>query len=236
MANMDHSDATRLGATEKYLLGELSPSLRAEFEDHYFECSVCAADLEAASLFLAGSHQVLREAPVRARAEEAFSTPKGWLGWFRPAVVVPAFAVLLLLLGYQNFITLTHWQKLATSAASPRLLHPFYLHAGTSRSGEPAFQVPSGQPFEIFLDVPADSRYQDFLLRVENGSGLRRDLLTLPSAEAGKTSLIQMPADLTPGTYDLVVLGLPAVGSSSSASEITRASFVVEIPSGIEQH
>jgi len=34
---MDHSEALRQQAAEKYVLGELPPPLRDEFEAHYFE-------------------------------------------------------------------------------------------------------------------------------------------------------------------------------------------------------
>jgi Putative zinc-finger len=35
---MDHHQATQLTAVEKYLLDELPPELRDEFEEHYFDC------------------------------------------------------------------------------------------------------------------------------------------------------------------------------------------------------
>ena len=35
---MDHSEAVQLMATERYLLGELSPDQREAFEEHFFEC------------------------------------------------------------------------------------------------------------------------------------------------------------------------------------------------------
>jgi len=49
---MDHNEALRLHAVEKYALGELPPSLRNEFEEHYFECEECAEDVKAAAEFV----------------------------------------------------------------------------------------------------------------------------------------------------------------------------------------
>ncbi|PYU53470.1 MAG: hypothetical protein DMG48_01380 [Acidobacteria bacterium] len=46
---MDHNEALRLHAVEKYVLGELPPSLRDEFEQHFFECQECALDVRAAA-------------------------------------------------------------------------------------------------------------------------------------------------------------------------------------------
>ena len=49
---MDHDEAVRTLATEKYLLGEMYPDLREEFELHLFGCEQCAFDLWAAVTFL----------------------------------------------------------------------------------------------------------------------------------------------------------------------------------------
>jgi len=35
MAQMDHNDAVRLQAAEKYVLGEFPPDLRDEYEEHF---------------------------------------------------------------------------------------------------------------------------------------------------------------------------------------------------------
>jgi anti-sigma factor RsiW len=49
---MGHDEAVRILATEKYLLGELSPELRDQFEEHLFDCQRCAFDLRATATFL----------------------------------------------------------------------------------------------------------------------------------------------------------------------------------------
>ncbi len=57
---MDHNEALRLHAVEKYVLGELPPSLRDEFEEHLFECQECAQDVKAAAEFVDNVRAVLR--------------------------------------------------------------------------------------------------------------------------------------------------------------------------------
>ena len=49
---MDHQEATQLMAVEKYVLNELPPQLRDDFEEHYFDCQECAKDIRAATAFL----------------------------------------------------------------------------------------------------------------------------------------------------------------------------------------
>ena len=49
---MNHSEAVQMMATERYLLGELSPELREAFEEHYFDCQECALDLRTEAAFV----------------------------------------------------------------------------------------------------------------------------------------------------------------------------------------
>ena len=49
---MSHDEAVRCFAAEQYLLEELTPELREEFEQHLFDCHECAIDLRAGAAFL----------------------------------------------------------------------------------------------------------------------------------------------------------------------------------------
>jgi anti-sigma factor RsiW len=62
---MGHDEAVRTRATEKYLLGELYPPLRDEFEEHLFDCRECALDFWAAATFLEHAKVVLSSRPWR---------------------------------------------------------------------------------------------------------------------------------------------------------------------------
>src|SRR5437899_1549015 len=44
---MDHNEALQLQAAGKYVLGKLSPPLRDEFEEHFFDCQECARHVQA---------------------------------------------------------------------------------------------------------------------------------------------------------------------------------------------
>ncbi len=49
---MEHQQATQLMAVEKYLLQELGPEVRDQFEEHFFDCQECATDLGATAAFM----------------------------------------------------------------------------------------------------------------------------------------------------------------------------------------
>ena len=49
---MDHSEAVRSKAAERYLLGEMTPVAREEYEDHFFGCTECAQEVQAGAVFI----------------------------------------------------------------------------------------------------------------------------------------------------------------------------------------
>lgn len=45
---MTHDEAMKDGATERYVLDDMTDEERDAFEEHYFDCAVCAEDVKAA--------------------------------------------------------------------------------------------------------------------------------------------------------------------------------------------
>src|SRR4029077_11085385 len=106
MAQMDHNEAVRLQAAEKYVLGEFPPDLRDEYEEHFFDCAECAVDVKAIAAFVDVSRGVLRAEPENVAEKKAAPAGAAWLSWFRPVIAVPTFAALLLIIGYQSFVSI----------------------------------------------------------------------------------------------------------------------------------
>src|SRR5712691_3850098 len=118
MAQMDHNEAIQLQAAVKYVLGELSPVQREEYEEHYFDCAECAVDIKALATFADTTREVLRLEREKQLAKELAPARGGWLRWLQPVVAAPAFAALLLIVAYQNTVTLPHAREEASSAAA----------------------------------------------------------------------------------------------------------------------
>src|SRR5262252_507079 len=100
---MDHEICMKAQTAEKYLLHELPPAERDEFEQHFFECPECAEDIRFAFEFGENARQVFREQP-RTRDMTAY-VPKrrNWFAWMRPPVLAPLAAGLAAIaLVYQN--------------------------------------------------------------------------------------------------------------------------------------
>lgn len=136
---MDHAQALEQMAAERYLLNELAPDAREAFEEHLFDCQECALDIRAGAAFVDEAKIQLPELVAAPRipntmtASQSAGKKSGWLNWWRPAFALPAFAALLLVVGYQNLVT---YPALRQSAESPRLT-PLVAAHGATRGGEP---------------------------------------------------------------------------------------------------
>jgi len=228
---MDHSEAIRLQAAERYLLGELSGDDRERFEEHFMSCSECAGDLRAGAAFVESAREVLStEAPERTRPETSRDPSRGWLAaLFRPAIVVPAFAILLAAIGYLAGVTIPRLEASLSRANLPRALASFSLISDNSRGGAATvFTVQRDEPFSLYVDVPPQPSFSEYTLAVENQSGNIRFALPLSAAEVKSTVQVLIPASrLEPGQYALVVRGTSG-GGGVRDTQVARYSFTLE--------
>src|SRR5215472_7962863 len=104
---MEHAEAVKLNAVERYLLGELDGAQRDAFEDHYFGCMECAAEVKACATFIDNAREAMRIVAQPSPAAPPMKPERhGWFGWLRPAYAVAAVAVLAAVVGYQNMVTI----------------------------------------------------------------------------------------------------------------------------------
>src|SRR6516164_9444118 len=98
---MDHMEAERQMLSERYLLNELTPEMREEFEEHFFSCQQCALDLEAGAAFLDHSKAVM-SSPVKPEVQKPVPpvSQKFWAR-LRPAFALPLLG-LVALISYQS--------------------------------------------------------------------------------------------------------------------------------------
>jgi putative zinc finger protein len=212
---MNHSEANRLMASEKYLLDELSHDQVEAFEEHLFGCHECAMDVRAGSLFLEqGKVELAHPAAAEVRTRIAIRKPSGWFAWLRPAFALPAMAVLLLVIGYQNLVTYPALKGALAENRAPRILPAGALVSGEVRGPEGASIVllRAGEPFLLPLDIPANKTFPSYVVELHNPAGGVQWSLPI-SAEAIKNTLpIQSPGVNRAGKYEVVVMGVNAQG------------------------
>lgn len=226
---MDHNQAEDLQLAVKYILGELPAVQRDEYEDHYIDCPECAKDVYALAALTDTAREVFRE---EARKDAAASGRErgGWFAWLRPVVAVPAFAILLAALGYQSLVSVPHWKNAAMQASAPRLLPMRSLITANSKGPKSqALQARAGEPLGLWVDVPVDTAYTHYAMKLEEPDGKTTILPTVSYAEAQKTFVVQVTPEKT-GTYKIVVLGLTEqIADPAKAPVLATLNFDVEL-------
>ncbi|HEY3971702.1 MAG TPA: zf-HC2 domain-containing protein [Candidatus Sulfotelmatobacter sp.] len=222
---MDHTDVVRDKTTERYLLNELSPDIRDEFEEHYFDCPECAQDVSAAAQFVKHSKSVLAE------KTETVSLPttadrgvaRGpWSFWFRPAFAAPALALLLAIVGYQNFVT---YPRLRSELRQPQILPAVSVNLGTYGARETS--VPEGKGLLLFVRIPPDPIFARYTGELYNPAGKPEGSFTIDPAAGQDQWPVTVPAvSREAGTYTLAVHGVTATGETK---DLGSTSFELQI-------
>ena len=216
---MNHDEATQQMIAEKYLLDELSPELKEEFEEHFFSCTECAADLKAGVALIEHSKAILSRPPVSGEPKLSASTKKpGWLDWlFRPAIVVPVMAVLVATIA---FLALAPRVK-------PQVLSAVFVNIGARGADTPAITVQKDQGFLLRVSVPPDGEYSSRSVNIFGPGGKLAWSLKLPSSIEDDTYFVQIPpGHHAEGIYTVAVAGLTKTGTGS---EIGRSAFELHV-------
>jgi hypothetical protein len=226
---MDHELVVREKMTEKYLLSELDGELRDEFEEHFFDCQECARDIRAGSAFIEQSKIILAGKPETASVAASSPRPKpangSWFGWLRPAFVLPALAILLVVVGYQNAVVLP---KLTDAMNRPQLLPAATVNLLTYGANTSPLVVHAGEGFLLNVIIPPGHAYPAYRVDMYNPAGKMEASVPIP-ALADDTWPIRFPAiNRQSGTYKVTVHGVTPdgkdveVGSSSFELQVQR--------------
>src|SRR5271156_1679914 len=216
---MDHDEVVRQNMTERYLLNELDPTARDEFEEHYFDCPDCAADVHAGVLFVEQSKVVFgseesKMVPSVSRAPSPVRVPvpvpaiSGRFAWLRPVFAVPVLALLLAVIMYQDWTN----SRLQQAANSPQLLASAVVNVNVRGTDPILVRAQAGQAFGLSLNVPPDSRFSSYKLDLYSTQGKLEWSRTIPASGNDTLSLYIPGSDHGPGT--LVVFGITAGGES----------------------
>jgi len=212
--SMDHSEAVKQMTAERYLLDELTPDAREAFEEHLFDCAECAQDLRAAAAFVDEAKIQLPAltdnlpAPPSAGVGKPKVKRGHWLSWWRPVFAIPAFAALLIVIGYQNLVTLP---ALSVAARQPRLLPWVPLRGSARGSGHSPVTADREHGVALPVDLsqpPGVAPYTSFtcVLIDPQGRPLWTGSIAAPANDQ-RISLAIPGAMLRTGTYTVAVFG-----------------------------
>jgi hypothetical protein len=209
---MEHEDAIRTRAVDRYLLDDMGEDERMIFEEHYFDCRVCAADItEGTRMMVAGRVVVKRAVPP----PNVVPIRPNWFEWIPAAAAASVvFGLLGTGMGY----------RIAEMRHRPatELVHPVQIDTVVTRAGTSG-QVPTVHAGdELRFDVePRDAAasYDAVVTRdgkIQSRHGISREM----AADAISLRLGELPA----GRCELVIEG---VRKDGKRFEITRTPFQV---------
>jgi hypothetical protein len=229
---MDHAEAIRLQAAVKYALGELPEQLRDEYEEHYFDCAACAIDVKAAATFTDSVRQTLRELDrEESRVRLAVRERPGWFAWFRPAFALPAFAVLLVMIGYQSFVTIPRLKESGPQSIA-QVSNTFSLLRANARGAEGVtVDIRRDEGFSLTdIDIPPSPTFDKYVVQLIDASGKSLFQARISRNQAKRSVQLAVPPSIIPGpgVYSVVVAGDPAAkGQVIPQNEVQRLSFTV---------
>jgi anti-sigma factor RsiW len=231
---MEHNEALRLQAAEKYLLGELNRAQREEYEEHYFDCPACAEELKVTVAFMESAKQVAGErVPEPVDNKRLAPAPSGWFAWLRPAFAVPAFAAALLLavVAYQNSVTIPNLRQSSPQAASARVVKSFsFMEVGARGQGALTIPVRPNESYDLEVDFPPAVPGASYVAQIQDDAGRAIYVLPISGEQAKDTVHVSITGgSLQPGKFNFVIFAAPNAGSRSAGpQEIKRLPFTVE--------
>jgi hypothetical protein len=230
---MDHTEAVRLQAAEKYVLKELSPTLMEEYEEHFFDCAECGLDIKAATAFVDASREVFREQPERELVAQDSPSTTGWFAWLKPAFAVPVFAALLIFIGYQNIVTIPEARHGVSIVATERFRATFLSRGAMPSDGSgDSVRIHAGQPFSLAFDFTprTDKAFPRYIAQLKDALGHKIYQAMIPAELALRGINLSIPGGLVQqGKYNLVMYG-----DSGSGSPVDEANIVGNVTFSVE--
>ncbi len=215
---VDHAEALREMSVEKYLLGELRGGARDAFEEHLFECSLCAADLKSSVTFAEAAQEELAKPQwnrVAAREKSA-----GWLDrLLRPQWMAPALAACLLLAGYQSLFTVPALRQQLAQEQSPRVLNSFTLASGAMRGVEvKKVTAPANGAFLLSVDLLPAAGVTSYQCTLYSPSGAKVWQGAAPVSPGAESIEISVPTASTGAGRNRLALQAVGPGGSSGGT------------------
>lgn len=201
---MEHTEARESYAAERYLLQEMNEAERNGFEEHFFGCIECAADIKAASRFMTAGRAVAQEQGAQVIRPARWN--RKWTLPLQAAAMAAAVYV-----GYLIPRVPTPVPALIPLRAE--------IVVGPTREEKPQGPIVIEAGEQIQMDVPAT--YPAYEAEIRDPAG---KVLVKSPAYASNDSFYLLPRSLPAGSYSLVIFGV----ANGNRTEIARQQLRVQ--------
>ena len=233
---MDHNYAIENHTAERYLLHELPEDERDAYEEHFFNCLVCAEEIKSASDFMETARQVVQaelHAPLYAPPVHHSWVWGSWLNWRTMLQPIPAMACILFLAvsvfsAYQNGITIPAWKAKATAAQHQAPLvaqinPPKPVLLSESRDQNQPIVTDKNTPINLQFDITLTG-YSAYDLGITTADGVEKVPSRAVSAQEARypVHMIVPAGALESGSYVVVIQGVNSNGTESRVKGKSR--------------
>jgi len=230
---MDHLDADKTKAVERYMLGDLSVSEVEEFERHFFDCPQCSEELRTLTLFQENARAVFAEQDLA--PPPAVHVPESTAGWWR------GFSPLFWNRSFRNgsFWNSSWATGLGALAIGilagylafglgngPQAIRAYPLYA-QARGEETIVAPPAGSKYyTVYFDKTWDGEYASYRAVVRDASGASRLSVPVSLGAPGDAIDVLVPTRKLPaGKYVLVMMGK----SADKETELAYLPYTLQI-------
>ena len=205
---MDHAQAVRSQLLEKYLLGDLKGKGLEEFEEHFFECALCAEEIQVATLLADNAAAELKLRPARETGLSTGKSKSGWQQWFQIEWGQPAMVMPLLALVVVSGLWVRDHEKLAGELAQAMAPQSFATVAlENTRGSGPASVTRSGRFFAVEFYVEPASQFEEYNIEI-SGNGIESATVIASRPAPGSSFNVLLPvARFKAGRYEFLVHG-----------------------------
>jgi hypothetical protein len=222
---MDHEQAVKLHAAERYLLHELSPEECDDFEEHFFVCVQCADEVRSVFTFADNAKGVLEEKSAIRNPQSEISS---WWSWLRPAVAASVAGALFLGIAlYQSVRVIPRLERELAEANQAQVIPSVVARAAT-RGEDPVVEISEHDRFvQLILDVNVAAPVSSFICDVVDKAGVLKFSVPAPAPSKGSLNLLLPASGLEAGRY--IIRVRPGSGPDSvSQTHVDEYSFVLQ--------
>jgi hypothetical protein len=220
---MDHLDAEKMKAVERYALGDLAVSEVEDFERHFFDCPQCSEELRALTIFQENARAVFVEqdlAPIPPSVHAPESAAGWWRGfsplfWNRAWVVALGALAIGIFAGYLTFSSREGAQAIGA--------YPLYAQS----RGEETIVAPAAgsKYYMVYFDRTWEGDYASYRAIVRDQSGAEKFSVPVAMGAPGQAIDVLVPTHkLASGKYVLVMMG-----AGQNEAELARLPYTLQI-------
>ncbi len=219
---MEHTEAMKSNAAERYLLGELTETEAESFEDHFFECRICGEEIREGTRVFEALGEVVREVRPAAGVIAPFPAPAPVPPPSRRWLQLAVAAILTIGISVPILKTLVDKQVPQTVQGKVTVLNI----GGAARGPEDKAEVRKGyENLMLNVDVASTTPFPRYAITVRDAHKKSWATKSVAAADTESAVPLLLLGELPAGSYEVLIEGVREDGKRTT---INTQSFQVK--------